>query len=57
MIGFYVLNSQQFFAVPETWAGTIVLGLLGYVATLIFVLIELRVISWHHGMYAASEKA
>ncbi|HJX78353.1 ABC transporter permease [Glutamicibacter sp.] len=56
-IGFYVLNSQQFFAVPETWAGTIVLGLLGYVATAIFVLIERRVISWHHGMYAASEKA
>lgn len=56
-IGFYVLNSQQHFAVPETWAGTIVLGLLGYVATLVFVLIERRVLAWHRGMYNSLEKA
>ncbi|MGM0931785.1 MAG: ABC transporter permease [Actinomycetota bacterium] len=56
-IGFYVLNSQQVFAVPETWAGTIVLGLLGYAATLSFVAVERRVLAWHHGLYASLEKA
>ena len=56
-IGFYVLNSQQMFAVPETWAGTIVLGLLGYVATFGFVLIERRVLAWHRGLYNSLEKA
>lgn len=45
-IGFYVLNSQQTFAVRETWAGTIVLGLLGYCAALIFITVEKRVLSW-----------
>lgn len=56
-IGFYVLNSQQMFAVPETWAGTIVLGLLGYVATFVFVLAERRVLAWHRGLYNSLEKA
>lgn len=56
-IGFYVLNSQQLFAVPETWAGTIVLGLLGYMATLVFVLIERRILAWHRGLYNSLEKA
>jgi len=55
-IGFYVLNSQQMFAVPETWAGTIVLGLLGYIATAVFVLVERRVLSWHRGLFNATEK-
>ena len=56
-IGFYVLNSQQMFAVPETWAGTIVLGLLGCVATFVFVLVERRVLAWHRGLYNSLEKA
>ena len=45
-IGFYVLDSQQTFAVPETWAGTIVLGLLGYFAALVFIAVERRVLAW-----------
>jgi ABC-type nitrate/sulfonate/bicarbonate transport system permease component len=56
-IGFYVLNSQQLFAIPETWAGTILLGMLGYVATLAFVLVERRVLAWHHGLFNSLEKA
>ncbi|ANS31149.1 Bicarbonate transport system permease protein cmpB [Rhodococcus opacus M213] len=42
-IGFYVLYSQQTFAVPETWAGTI---LLGYLASLLFIAKERRVLAW-----------
>lgn len=56
-IGFYVLNAQQMFAIPETWAGTIVLGLLGYAATFVFVFFERRVLAWHRGLYSSLEKA
>lgn len=49
-LGYYVIKSQQTFQIVETWAGTIVLGLLGYLASTIFVLIERRVLSWHSGM-------
>ncbi|WP_182357687.1 ABC transporter permease [Tomitella gaofuii] len=48
-IGFYVLNSQQTFEVTDTWAGTIVLGLLGYVANLLFIRFERRVLRWQEG--------
>lgn len=48
-IGFYVLYSQQTFAVAETWAGTILLGLLGYFASLLFLTVERRVLAWQAG--------
>jgi len=49
-IGYYVIKSQQSFQIVETWAGTIILGLLGFVATMVFVLIERRVLAWYTGM-------
>ena len=55
-IGFYVLNSQQMFAVTETWAGTVLLGLLGYLATLLFIAVERRVLFWHFGLDESLEK-
>jgi sulfonate transport system permease protein len=55
-IGYYLLNSQQTFAVAQTWAGTLLLGILGYLANLIFLRIEARVLRWHSGMRAASGK-
>lgn len=55
-VGYYLLNSQQTFAVAETWAGTLVLGVIGYLVNLIFLRIERRVLRWHSGMRAASGK-
>ncbi|NKX54813.1 ABC transporter permease [Arthrobacter sp. E918] len=51
-IGYYVLNSQQTFAVPQTWAGTLVLGALGYLANLVFIRIEGYVLRWQAGLLA-----
>lgn len=45
------------FAVTETWAGTLVLGILGYCATLVFLAIERRVLAWHFGLDESLEKA
>jgi ABC-type nitrate/sulfonate/bicarbonate transport system permease component len=53
-IGYYVLNSQQTFAVAQTWAGTLVLGLLGYIANLTFIRLERYVLRWQAGMLATT---
>lgn len=48
-VGFYVLYSQQLFLPAETWGGTILLGLIGYAASLIFVRVERRFLAWQAG--------
>jgi ABC-type nitrate/sulfonate/bicarbonate transport system permease component len=53
-IGFFVLQSQRSFAIPEMWAGILLLGLLGYTLNLIFLLAERRVLAWHRGARASA---
>ena len=53
-IGFFVLQSQRSFAIPEMWSGILLLGILGYVLNLIFMIIERRVLAWHRGARASS---
>lgn len=53
-IGFFVLQSQRSFAIPEMWSGIILLGLLGYILNLGFVLVERRVLAWHRGARASA---
>lgn len=45
-IGFFVLQSQQSFAISDMWSGIILLGILGYVFSAIFGVIERRIIHW-----------
>ena len=54
-IGYFVLQSQRSFAIPEMWSGIILLGILGYAFNAVFLLIERRVLAWHRGARAASE--
>jgi ABC-type nitrate/sulfonate/bicarbonate transport system permease component len=53
-IGFFVLQSQRSFAIPEMWSGILLLGILGYVLNLVFVIIERRVLAWHRGARASA---
>lgn len=53
-IGFYLLQSEQTFHVTETWAGTLVLGALGYLVSIVVRLVERRVLRWHHLMRATA---
>lgn len=48
-VGYLVILSQQTFAIPQMWAGIVVLGLIGFLTNLIFVLIERRALAWHRG--------
>jgi ABC-type nitrate/sulfonate/bicarbonate transport system permease component len=54
-IGYFVLQSQRSFAIPEMWSGIILLGLLGYLFNAVFLLVERRTLAWHRGARAGSE--
>jgi ABC-type nitrate/sulfonate/bicarbonate transport system permease component len=51
-IGFFVLQSQRSFAIPEMWSGIVLLGILGYALNLLFVAVERRVLAWHRGAHS-----
>jgi len=48
-IGFFILQSQRSFAIPEMWSGILLLGLLGYHFNAAFALAERRALRWHRG--------
>jgi ABC-type nitrate/sulfonate/bicarbonate transport system permease component len=53
-IGYFVLQSQRTFAIPEMWSGIFLLGILGYAFNAVFMLIERRALRWHRGARASA---
>jgi ABC-type nitrate/sulfonate/bicarbonate transport system permease component len=53
-IGYFVLQAQRSFAIPEMWSGILLLGILGYVLNALFLLVERRVLRWHRGARASA---
>lgn len=53
-LGYYVIESQQLFMITQTWVGTILLGIVGYLLTLLFVAAERRILRWQIRMRAAT---
>jgi ABC-type nitrate/sulfonate/bicarbonate transport system permease component len=49
-LGFSIVQFQRTFAIPEMWSGIIVLGLLGVTLSILFRLLERRVLAWYHGL-------
>jgi len=49
-IGFYVLNAQRSFLVPEMYAGVIALGIVGFALNKIFVYGEHLLLKWQQGV-------
>lgn len=56
-IGFTVVQFQRGFAIPGMWTGILVLGLLGFVLSVVFRLVERRVLGWYHGLRAAGRRS
>ncbi|GAA5024854.1 ABC transporter permease [Streptomyces siamensis] len=56
-LGFTVVQFQRGFAIPDMWTGILVLGLLGFVLSVVFQLIERRVLGWYHGLRASSRRS
>ncbi|MGD9987272.1 ABC transporter permease [Pseudonocardia sp.] len=46
-VGYFVLQSQRDFAIPQMWSGIILLGVLGYLLNAALGLVERRVLAWH----------
>ena len=53
-LGFSIVQFQRSFAIPEMWTGIIVLGLLGVALSLVFRLVEHRVLAWYIGLRRAT---
>ena len=56
-IGFTVVQFQRSFAVPDMWTGILVLGLLGFLLSVVFQLVERRVLAWYHGLRASTRRS
>jgi ABC-type nitrate/sulfonate/bicarbonate transport system permease component len=56
-IGFALVQYQRTFAIPEMWAGIILLGLIGIALSLIFRLFEAWLLGWYHGLRQSQRAA
>nr|WP_221380975.1 ABC transporter permease subunit [Actinoplanes polyasparticus] len=56
-LGFTIVQFQRSFAIPEMWSGIILLGLLGFVLSLLFRLAEGRALRWYHGLREAQRRS
>jgi ABC-type nitrate/sulfonate/bicarbonate transport system permease component len=54
-IGFVTLNAQQAFQIPLMWSGMILLGILGAILNVAFVLLERRILRWHYQSLGGSK--
>ncbi|MGW2824501.1 ABC transporter permease [Streptomyces sp. NPDC001443] len=56
-LGFTIVQFQRGFAIPDMWTGILVLGLLGFVLSALFQVVERRVLAWYHGLRAATRRS
>ncbi|WP_105972938.1 ABC transporter permease [Streptomyces geranii] len=47
-LGNFILQSGSSFHVAETWAGTILIGVLGYLLSVLLLLVEHALLGWYH---------
>ncbi|MGX1564441.1 ABC transporter permease [Streptomyces sp. NPDC055506] len=56
-LGFTIVQFQRGFAIPDMWTGILVLGLLGFLLSVAFGLVERRVLGWYHGLRASARRS
>ncbi|WP_329261570.1 ABC transporter permease [Streptomyces sp. NBC_01478] len=56
-LGYTVVQFQRSFAIPDMWTGILVLGMLGYLLSVVFQMVERRVLGWYHGLRAAARRS
>jgi ABC-type nitrate/sulfonate/bicarbonate transport system permease component len=47
-IGFQLTDAYSTFDLPAMWAAIVLLGVLGYLLNEVFLIVERRVLAWHH---------
>jgi ABC-type nitrate/sulfonate/bicarbonate transport system permease component len=55
-IGASIVQFQRSFAIPEMWTGIILLGLIGFVLSLLFRVVEHRALAWYRGLRRADRR-
>ena len=53
-IGYFIVQSQRVFAIPDMWSGILLLGILGFLLNGAFTLLEDRALAWHRGARAVA---
>lgn len=53
-VGYVLLISKNTFQMPPMWAAILLIGLLGYILNVLFLLAERRALAWHRGWRAAT---
>jgi ABC-type nitrate/sulfonate/bicarbonate transport system permease component len=48
-LGYFVILAQQSFDILATWAGLLMIGLVGVVLSGLFALLQHRALAWHRG--------
>jgi ABC-type nitrate/sulfonate/bicarbonate transport system permease component len=54
-VGYVLLISKNTFQLVPMWAAILLIGVLGYLLNLLFLLVERRVLAWHRGWRAATQ--
>jgi ABC-type nitrate/sulfonate/bicarbonate transport system permease component len=54
-IGYFISNAQQSFQITDSYAGVLVLCLLGWAADSLFLLAERRLLSWQRGIIGGGD--
>ena len=56
-LGFTIVQFQREFAIPDMWTGILLLGLLGFALSVVFQVVERRVLGWYHGLRATTRRS
>lgn len=56
-LGFTIVQFQRGFAIPDMWTGILVLGLLGFLLSVVLQLVERRFLGWYHGLRDSSRRS
>jgi ABC-type nitrate/sulfonate/bicarbonate transport system permease component len=56
-LGYTIQQFQEGFQYPQMWTGVLLLGLLGVLLSVLFRIVEARVLAWYHGLRAAERMA
>ena len=53
-VGYVLLNSKNTFQFTPMWAAIVLIGVLGYLLNVLFLIAERRLLAWHRGWRAAA---
>ncbi|HEY8533150.1 MAG TPA: ABC transporter permease [Micromonospora sp.] len=56
-LGFTIIEFQRSYAIPEMWSGILLLGLIGFLLSVLFRVVENRVLAWYHGLRRAQRSS